>query len=94
MLNLLSYAALPYTEYPLRMLKYEIQTEITEYDANGRDGACRKLSICENVKKCLRILTNEPPHEKTNNLQRISRDYCEFAQDCIRKENSVYMGEQ
>ena len=32
------YAALPYTEYPLRMLKFEIRAEITEYDANGRGG--------------------------------------------------------
>ena len=33
---------LPYTEYPLPMLKFEIHNEIIEYDANGRGGACRK----------------------------------------------------
>ena len=33
-----SNAALTYTEYPLRMLKFEIRAEITEYDANGRGG--------------------------------------------------------
>ena len=27
-------AALPYTEYPLRMLKFEIRAEFTIYDAN------------------------------------------------------------
>ena len=40
--NLFNYAALTYTEYPLRMLKFENRAEITEYDANGRGGACRK----------------------------------------------------
>ena len=44
-----SNAALPYTEYPLQMLKFEIHTEITQYDANGRGGAYRKM---------LRTLTN------------------------------------
>ena len=34
--------ALPYTEYPLRILKFEIRAEITEYDANGRGRACTK----------------------------------------------------
>ena len=43
-------AALPYTEYPLRMLKFEIRAEITEYDANGRGGACTKRYLCESVK--------------------------------------------
>ena len=43
-------AALPYTEYPLRMLKFEIRAEITEYDANGRGGACTKRCLCESVK--------------------------------------------
>ena len=44
------YAALPYTEYPLRMLKFEIRAEITEYDANGRSGACTKRCLYESVK--------------------------------------------
>ena len=44
------YAALTYTEYPLRMLKFEIRAEITEYDANGRGGACTKRCLCESVK--------------------------------------------
>ena len=44
------YAALTYTEYPLRMLKIEIRAEITEYDANGRGGACTKRCLCESVK--------------------------------------------
>ena len=39
-------AALPYTEYPLRMLKFEIRAEITEYDANVREKRC----LCESVK--------------------------------------------
>ena len=43
-------AALTYTEYPLRMLKIEIRDEITEYDANGRGGACTKRCLCESVK--------------------------------------------
>ena len=43
-------AALPYTEYPLRMLKFEIRAEITEYDANGRGGVCTKRCLCECVK--------------------------------------------
>ena len=43
-------AALTYTEYPLRMLKIEIRAEITEYDANGRGGACTKRCLCESVK--------------------------------------------
>ena len=43
-------AALTYTEYPLRMLKFEIRAEITEYDANGRGGACTKRCLCESVK--------------------------------------------
>ena len=44
------YAALTYTEYPLRMLKFEIRAEITEYDANGRGGACTKRCLCESFK--------------------------------------------
>ena len=48
--NLFSNAALPYTEYPLRMLKFEIRAEITEYDANGRGGAYTKRCLCESVK--------------------------------------------
>ena len=43
-------AALTYTEYPLRILKFEIHAEITEYDANGRGGACTKQCLCESVK--------------------------------------------
>ena len=49
-----SYAALPYTEYPLRMLKFEIRAEITEYDANGRGGACTKRCLA----KALRMLAD------------------------------------
>ena len=45
-----TYAALTYTEYPLRILKFEIHAEITEYDANGRGGACTKRCLCESVK--------------------------------------------
>ena len=48
--QLRSNAALPYTKYPLRMLKFEILAEITEYDANGRGGACKKRCFCEKVK--------------------------------------------
>ena len=48
--QLRSNAALTYTEYPLRMLKFEIRAEITEYDANGRGGACSKRCLCESVK--------------------------------------------
>ena len=44
------YAALPYTEYPLRMLKFEIRAEITEYDAIVPGGACTKRCLCESVK--------------------------------------------
>ena len=44
------HVALPYTEYLLRILKFEIRVEITEYDANGRGGACTKLCLCESVK--------------------------------------------
>ena len=43
-------AALTYTEYPLQILKFEIRAEITEYDANGRGGACTKRCLCESVK--------------------------------------------
>ena len=43
-------AALTYTEYPLRILKFEIRAEVTEYDANGRGGACTKQCLCESVK--------------------------------------------
>ena len=43
-------AALPYTEYRLRMLKFEIRSEINECDANGRGGACTKRCLCESVK--------------------------------------------
>ena len=57
-LKTFNYAALTYTEYPLRMLKFENRAEITEYDANGRGGACRKRRICEKAKECLQILTN------------------------------------
>ena len=46
MKNDFSNAALPYTEYPLRMLKFEIRAEITEYDANVRCGACTKRCPC------------------------------------------------
>ena len=46
----LPYAALTYTEYPLRILKFEIRAEITEYDANGRGGAGTKRCLCESVK--------------------------------------------
>ena len=35
-------AALPYTEYPLRMLKFEIHADITEYDGNVRGGSLQK----------------------------------------------------
>ena len=49
-LKIFAYAALPYTEYPLRMLKFEIRAEITEYDANGRGGACTKRCLWESVK--------------------------------------------
>ena len=49
-------AALTYTEYPLRMLNFENRAEITEYDANGRGGACRKRCIRENVKNARRSL--------------------------------------
>ena len=45
-----SNAALTYTEYPLRILKFEIRAEITEYDANGRGGACTKRCLCESDK--------------------------------------------
>ena len=45
-----SNAALPYTEYPLRMLKFENRAEITEYDAIVRGGACTKRCLCESVK--------------------------------------------
>ena len=44
-------AALTNTDYPLRMLKFENRAKITEYDANGWGGACRKRCICENVLK-------------------------------------------
>ena len=44
------YAALTYTECPLRILKFDIRAEITEYDANGRGGACTKRCLCESVK--------------------------------------------
>ena len=57
----LFYAALTYTEYPLRILKFEIRAEITEYDANGRGGACTKRCLCESVKNAcgsLQILKN------------------------------------
>ena len=43
------YAALTYTEYPLRILKFEIRAEITEYGANGRGGACTKRCLCESL---------------------------------------------
>ena len=43
-------AALTYTEYPLRILKFENRAEITEYDANGRGGACTKRCLFESVK--------------------------------------------
>ena len=43
-------AALTYTEYPLRILKFEIRADITEYDADGRGGACTKRCLCESVK--------------------------------------------
>ena len=50
-------AALTYnTEYSLRMLKFENRAEITEYDANGRGGACRKICICEHLKNACRSL--------------------------------------
>ena len=49
-------AALPYTEYPLRMLKFEIRAEITEYDANGWGGACIKRCLCESVKNACGFL--------------------------------------
>ena len=45
-----SNAALTYTEYPLRILKFEIRGKITEYDANGRGVACTKRCLCESVK--------------------------------------------
>ena len=45
-----TYAALPYTEYPLRMLKFEIRAEITEYDATIWGGAFTKRCLCESVK--------------------------------------------
>ena len=48
--NTFLYAALTYTEYPLRILKFEIRAEITEYDGNGQGGACRKRCFCELVK--------------------------------------------
>ena len=43
-------AAITYTEYPLRILKFEIRAEITEYDANGRGGARTRRCLCESVK--------------------------------------------
>ena len=48
------YAALPYTTYPLRMLKFEIRAEINEYDAKGRGGACTKRCFA----KALRMLAD------------------------------------
>ena len=55
----LTYAALPYTEYPLRMLKFQIRAEITEYDANGRAGLvqndvfAKALRMLADPYKCL-----------------------------------------
>ena len=48
-LNDIVNAALTYTEYPLRILKFEIRAEITKYDANGQGGDCRKRCFCEFV---------------------------------------------
>ena len=58
--DILCNAALTYTEYPLRMLKFEIRAEITEYDANGRGGACtndvfaKALRMLADPYKCLK----------------------------------------
>ena len=55
-----AYAALPYTEYPLRMLKFQIRAEITEYDANRRAGLvqndvfAKALRMLADPYKCLK----------------------------------------
>ena len=43
-------AALTYTEYPLRILKFEIRAEITEYEANGRAGLVQNDVFAKSLK--------------------------------------------
>ena len=84
-------AALPHTEYPLRILKFEIRAEITEYDANERGGACTKRCLCESVKnasgslRMLRLIAihttefSKMPYECSERLQmplQIKRTSC------------------
>ena len=51
-------AALTYTEYPLRILKFENRAEITEYDANRRGGACTLKTMFFFFAKALRMLAD------------------------------------
>ena len=64
-------AALTYTEYPLQILKFEIRTEITEYDENGQGGACRKRFFANSLRmladhyKCLKkVVIDYHPHRR------------------------------